>query len=59
MMATALAENGAHKVYIIGRREDKLNEVAARFPRWVYATILPNVRAICRATRHYSYWFKT
>ncbi|KAL8795411.1 MAG: hypothetical protein Q9195_002152 [Heterodermia aff. obscurata] len=32
MMATALAENGAHKVYIIGRREEKLKEVAAMFP---------------------------
>jgi NADP-dependent 3-hydroxy acid dehydrogenase YdfG len=32
MMATALAENGAHKVYIIGRREDKLKELEAKFP---------------------------
>ena len=33
MMATALAENGAHKVFIIGRREEKLKEVAAKFPK--------------------------
>jgi NAD(P)-dependent dehydrogenase (short-subunit alcohol dehydrogenase family) len=32
MMAKALAENGAAKVYIIGRRENKLNEAAALFP---------------------------
>lgn len=32
MMATALAENGAHKVFIIGRREDKLKELVAKFP---------------------------
>ena len=32
MMATALAENGAHKVFIIGRREEPLKEVAAKFP---------------------------
>lgn len=28
MMATALAENGATRVYIVGRRKDKLEEVA-------------------------------
>lgn len=32
MMATALARNGAHKVYIIGRRKDKLEEVVAESP---------------------------
>ena len=32
MLATALAENGAQKVFIIGRREEKLKEVAAKFP---------------------------
>ena len=32
MMATALAENGAHRVFIIGRREDKLKELVAKFP---------------------------
>lgn len=32
MMTTALAENGAHKIYIIGRREEKLNELVAKFP---------------------------
>lgn len=35
MMATALAENGAHKVYIIGRREEKLKELAAQFPGYL------------------------
>lgn len=30
MMASALAENGA-KVYIVGRRQEKLNEAVARF----------------------------
>jgi NAD(P)-dependent dehydrogenase (short-subunit alcohol dehydrogenase family) len=37
MMATALAENGAHKVYIVGRREQPLNELAAKFPGIVVA----------------------
>ena len=32
MMTMALAENGAHKVYIIGRREDKLKELEAKYP---------------------------
>ncbi|KAI4215297.1 MAG: hypothetical protein LQ351_002196 [Letrouitia transgressa] len=32
MMTIALAENGARKVYIVGRREDKLNELAAKYP---------------------------
>ncbi|RYP23535.1 hypothetical protein DL765_001049 [Monosporascus sp. GIB2] len=32
MMATALAENGASIVYIVGRREDKLREAAALYP---------------------------
>ena len=32
MMTTALAKNGAHKVYIIGRREEPLKELAAEFP---------------------------
>lgn len=31
MMATALAENGAHKVYIIGRRKEPLNDLAAKY----------------------------
>ena len=35
MMATALAENGAHKVYIIGRREGPLQELAAKYPAYV------------------------
>jgi NADP-dependent 3-hydroxy acid dehydrogenase YdfG len=34
MMAKALAENGAEKVYIIGRREDKRQEAAALYPRY-------------------------
>lgn len=32
MMTTALAENGAHKIFIIGRREDKLKELVAKYP---------------------------
>lgn len=35
MMANTMAENGATKVYIIGRREDKLEEAAARHPGYV------------------------
>lgn len=35
MMATTLAENGAHKVFIIGRREEPLKELAAKFPGYV------------------------
>jgi len=35
MMTIALAENGAHKIYIIGRREGPLNELAAKFPNIV------------------------
>lgn len=34
MMTIALAENGARKVYIVGRREDKLNELAAKYPKY-------------------------
>ena len=34
-MATALVENGAHKIYIVGRREEPLNELAASFPKYV------------------------
>jgi len=33
MMANALAENGAAKVYIIGRREEPLKEAAKRYPK--------------------------
>ena len=33
MMTIALAENGARKVYIVGRRADKLNEIAAKYPK--------------------------
>lgn len=36
MMTMALAENGAHKIYIIGRREEPLKELAEKFPK--YAT---------------------
>lgn len=32
MMAKSLAQNGAAKIYIIGRREDKLDEAAALYP---------------------------
>ena len=34
MMATALAENGASKVYIVGRHEDKLSSAATLHPRY-------------------------
>jgi NADP-dependent 3-hydroxy acid dehydrogenase YdfG len=33
MMAKALAENGARKIYIIGRREDRLKEAASFYPK--------------------------
>ena len=42
MMATALAENGAHKIYIIGRRKEPLDELAASFPKYV-APITPSL----------------
>jgi NADP-dependent 3-hydroxy acid dehydrogenase YdfG len=32
MMTTALAENGASKIYIVGRRLDKLQEMALKYP---------------------------
>ena len=32
LMALALAENGEQKVYIIGRREEPLKELAAKYP---------------------------
>lgn len=38
MMATALAENGASRVYLVGRRQDKLQEAVASYPgcvRWL------------------------
>ena len=41
MMATALAENGAHKIYIVGRREEPLNELAASFPKYVANQAIP------------------
>lgn len=33
MMASALAENGAAKVYIVGRNHDRLKEAAASYPK--------------------------
>jgi NADP-dependent 3-hydroxy acid dehydrogenase YdfG len=33
MMAHALAENGAAKVYIVGRRKAKLEEAAKGYPK--------------------------
>jgi NADP-dependent 3-hydroxy acid dehydrogenase YdfG len=41
MMAKALAENGAAKIYIIGRRENRLNEAAALFPGYAISFTLP------------------
>lgn len=32
MLTAALAENGARRIYIGGRRVEKLNEVAAKYP---------------------------
>jgi shikimate 5-dehydrogenase len=32
MMASALAENGASRVYIVGRNPEKLKEAAAPYP---------------------------
>jgi len=32
MMTTALAENGASKIYIIGRRLGKLEEMSEKYP---------------------------
>ncbi|KAL2061141.1 hypothetical protein VTL71DRAFT_7414 [Oculimacula yallundae] len=32
MMTTALAENGASKIYIVGRRMEKLQEMASKYP---------------------------
>ena len=33
MMAKALAENGAKRIYIVGRRKDKLEEAARTHPK--------------------------
>jgi NAD(P)-dependent dehydrogenase (short-subunit alcohol dehydrogenase family) len=43
MMAKALAQNGAAKIYIIGRREDRLQQAAALFP----GVIIPLPGDIC------------
>lgn len=32
MITAALAENGARRIYVVGRRMDKLLEVAAKYP---------------------------
>ncbi|KAI9744715.1 MAG: hypothetical protein M1818_001640 [Claussenomyces sp. TS43310] len=41
MMTTALAENGARRIYIVGRRIDKLNEVAAKYPSLRISIVVP------------------
>lgn len=41
MMAKALALNGASKVYIIGRRKEKLDEVAKTSPHGTYPVASP------------------
>lgn len=33
MMAKALAENGAERVYIVGRREQPLKDAALEYPQ--------------------------
>jgi len=43
-MAKALACNGAAKVYIVGRREDKLKEAAAIHPKYVEHSVLKDIR---------------
>lgn len=35
MMTQALAENGASKIYIVGRRMEKLQEMASKYPTYV------------------------
>ena len=44
MMATSLAENGAHRVYIIGRRIGPLNELEAKHPGY-HIPYLPSTNA--------------
>jgi shikimate 5-dehydrogenase len=44
MMATALAENGAARVYILGRNEEKLRETAEKYQR--YRTSIPSLHPI-------------
>ena len=39
MMANALTENGAARIYIIGRREEILREVAAKDPEYVVSVL--------------------
>jgi NADP-dependent 3-hydroxy acid dehydrogenase YdfG len=36
LMAKSLAENGAKRVYIIGRREDKLREAADGYDKYAH-----------------------
>ena len=33
MMAKALAEQGAERIYIVGRRREKLEQAASRYPK--------------------------
>lgn len=43
MMTKALAENGAERVYIVGRREKVLEEAAAEYPGYSFAVYGPSV----------------
>jgi NADP-dependent 3-hydroxy acid dehydrogenase YdfG len=33
MMTEALAENGAHRIFIVGRRMEKLEAMASKYPK--------------------------
>jgi NAD(P)-dependent dehydrogenase (short-subunit alcohol dehydrogenase family) len=46
MMAKALAQNGAAKIYVVGRRLDKLEEAASLFP----GVIVPLAGDVCDQT---------
>lgn len=43
MMTKAFASNGAHKVYIVGRRKEKLEEAASQFDANVVVPIVGDV----------------
>lgn len=47
MMAKALAENGAERVYIVGRRESVLQEAAAKYPGYLMPKKAPYFLSMC------------